>query len=45
MVLKKTPESPWAANRFKQSMLKEIIPGKTDVEDETAILSPPDAKS
>ena len=45
VVLKKTPESPWAANRFKQSMLKEIIPGKTDVEDETSILSPPDAKS
>ena len=35
----------WAANRFKQSMLKEISPGKTDFEDETAILSPTVAKS
>ena len=40
---------PWTARRSNQSILKQIIPGcsleKTDVEAETPILWPPDAKS
>ena len=39
---------PWTARRSNQSILKEISPGfigKTDVEAETPILWPPDAKS
>ena len=42
---------PWTARRSKQSILKEISPeyslfiGRTDVEAETPILWPPDAKS
>ena len=41
---------PWIARRSNQSILKEISPlgtdvGRTDVEAETPILWPPDAKS
>ena len=39
---------PWPARRSNQSILKEINPGfigRTDVEDATAILWAPDAKS
>ena len=40
---------PWPARRSKQSILKEISPGcsfgRTDVEAETPILWPPDAKN
>ena len=41
---------PWTARRSNQSILKEISPGcslegRTDVEAETPILCPPDAKS
>ena len=44
---------PWTARRFSQSILKEISPGcsleglklQTDIEAETPILWPPDAKS
>ena len=40
---------PWTARRSNQSILKETRPwmfiGKTDVEAETPILWPPDAKS
>ena len=40
---------PWTARRSNQSILKEISPGlfigRTDVEAETPILWPPDAKS
>ena len=39
---------PWTARRSNQSVLKEISPqfiGRTDVEAETSILWPPDAKS
>ena len=36
---------PWTARRSNQSILKEISPGSTDVEAETPILWPPDAKS
>ena len=40
---------PWTVRRSNQSILKEIIPecsvGRTDVEAETPILWPPDAKS
>ena len=39
---------PWTARRSNQSILKEISPGfigKTDVEAETPILWPPEAKS
>ena len=43
---------PWTARRSNQSILKEISPeysvlniGRTDVEAETLILWPPDAKS
>ena len=40
---------PWTAGRSNQSILKEISPGlfigRTDVEAETPILWPPDAKS
>ena len=40
---------PWPARRSNQSILKEISPevftGRTDVEAETPILWPPDAKS
>jgi len=39
---------PWNARRPNQSILKEISPeliGRTDVEAETPILWPPDAKS
>ena len=40
----------WTARRFNQSILKEISPGclfigRTDVEAETPVLWPPDAKS
>ena len=35
---------PWTARRFKQSILKEFIE-RTDIEAETPILWPPDAKS
>ena len=35
---------PWTARRSNQSILKQII-GRTDVETETPILWPPDAKS
>ena len=42
-------ESPWTARRSNQSILKEIshliFIGRTDVEAETPILWPPDAKS
>ena len=41
---------PWTARRSNQSILKEISPGcllkgRTDVEAETPILWPPDAKN
>ena len=40
---------PWTARRSNQSILKEISPGlfigRTDVETETPILWPPDAKN
>ena len=36
---------PWTARRSNQSILKEISPGRTDVEAETPILWPPHAKS
>ena len=40
---------PWTARRFNQSILNETSPGshhgRTDVEAETPILWPPDAKS
>ena len=39
---------PWTARRFNQSILKEISPVfivRTDVEAETPILWPPDAKN
>ena len=39
---------PWTARRSNQSIVKEISPvfiGRTDVEAETPILWPPDAKS
>jgi len=40
---------PWTARRWNQSILKEISPwvffGRTDVEAETPILWPPDAKN
>ena len=36
---------PWTARRSNQSILKEIRIGRTDVEAETPILRPPDAKS
>ena len=41
---------PWMARRSNQSILKEISPecsfiGRTDVEAETLILCPPDAKN
>ena len=37
---------PWTARRSNQSILKEISPGcSTDVEAETPILWPPDAKN
>ena len=38
---------PWTARRSNQSTLKEISPGsgRTDIEAETPILWPPDAKS
>ena len=40
---------PWTARRSNQLILKEISPeyliGRTDVEAETPILGPPDAKS
>ena len=35
----------WTARRSKQSILEEISPGWTDVEAETPIFRPPDAKS
>ena len=39
---------PWTARRSNQSILKKISPeliGRTDVETETPILWPPDAKN
>ena len=36
---------PWTARRSNQSILKEINPGRTDVEAETPILWLPDAKN
>ena len=39
---------PWTARRSNQSILKEISPeysGRTDVEAETPVLWPPDAKN
>ena len=36
---------PWTAKRSNQSILKQISPGRTDVEAETPILWPPDAKN
>ena len=36
---------PWTARRSNQSILKEIGPERTDVEAESLILWPPDAKS
>ena len=39
---------PWTARRSNQSILKDISPefiGRTDVEAETPILWPPDAKN
>ena len=39
---------PWTARRSNQSVLKEISPqfiGRTDVEAETSILWPPDARA
>ena len=48
-MLEKTLESPMTPRRSNQSTLKEISPEysleKTDVEAETLILWPPDAKS
>ena len=42
-------KAPWTARRFNQPILKEISPGiftgRTDVESETPILWPPDAKN
>ena len=35
----------WTARRSNQSILKEIILGKTDAEAEAAMLWPPGAKS
>ena len=35
---------PWTARISNKSVLKEISPGRTDVEVETLILWPPDAK-
>jgi len=35
----------WTAKRSNQPILKEISPGRTDVEAETPILWLPDAKS
>ena len=36
---------PWTARRSNQSILKEMFTGRPDVEAETPILWPPDAKS
>ena len=36
---------PWTSRRFNQTILKEGVHWRTDVEAETAILWPPDAKS
>ena len=36
---------PWTARRSNRSILKEVFIGRTDVEAETAILWPPDAKN
>ena len=36
---------PWTARRSNQSILKEMVIGRTDVEAEIPILWPPDAKS
>ena len=36
---------PWTARRSNQSILKEISPGRTDVEVETPIFWLPDVKS
>ena len=36
---------PWTVRRSNQSILKEICLGRTDVESETPILWPPDAKT
>ena len=36
---------PWTGRRSNQSILKDINPGRTDVEGETPILWPPDAES
>ena len=48
VVLEKALRVPWTARRSNQSILKDISPvfiGRTDVEAETPILWPPDAKS
>ena len=45
VVLEKTLESPWTARRSNQSILKEMFIGRTDVEAETPVLWPPDAKN
>ena len=49
MVLRRLLGVPWTARRSNQSILKEIqswmFIGRTDVEAETPILWPPDAKS
>ena len=43
LTLKK--EASWTARRSKQSILKEINPGRTNAEAEDPIIWPPDAKS
>ena len=35
---------PWTARRSNQSIIKEMFIGRTDVEAETPVLWPPDAK-
>ena len=36
---------PWTARRSSQSILREILIGRTDIEAEAPILWPPDVKS
>ena len=44
VVLEKTLESPLDCKEIKQSILKEMFIGRTDIEAETPILWPPHAK-
>jgi len=44
-VLERLFRVPWTARRSNQSILKEIFIGRTDVEAETLILWPPNAKN